>query len=121
MLAFEIYLNRKRLCVAGIGDEGVLAAIVDWVARKDRPTLSLHVGGLFATGEQHVSWINRKRLRLGDRVEVKVVEAKMVDKPKKRRPTDPALRLRARKRYVREMAKQLGWKIEMRPKPTTND
>jgi len=28
MRAFEVYLNSKRLCLAGIGDEGVLSTIV---------------------------------------------------------------------------------------------
>jgi hypothetical protein len=36
MRAFEVYLNRKRLCVAGIGDDGVLDTMVDHVVGKGR-------------------------------------------------------------------------------------
>ena len=32
MRSFNIYLNGEKLCAAGIGDNGVLATIVTWVA-----------------------------------------------------------------------------------------
>jgi hypothetical protein len=32
MIAFEIHLNGEKLCRAGIGDSGVLSAIVTWSA-----------------------------------------------------------------------------------------
>jgi hypothetical protein len=121
MRAFEIYLNRKKLCVAGVGNEGVLTAIVSWVTGRTAADLSLEVGGLISPVEAHLSWVRGRRLRVGDRVQVKVVEAKSVDKPKRRYRTDPVVRLRAQKRYVREMARQFGWKIEARSTPTTND
>ena len=31
MLAFEVYVNRKRVCVAGIGEVGALNTMVDHV------------------------------------------------------------------------------------------
>jgi hypothetical protein len=46
MRAFEVSLNGKKLCLAGIGDDGVLTAIVDWVTGRDRADLFLEVGGL---------------------------------------------------------------------------
>ena len=37
MRAFEVSINGKRACRAGVGDQGVLIAIVTW-ASKDLPT-----------------------------------------------------------------------------------
>ena len=34
MLAFEIHVNGKRLCTAGIGEFGVLAANLIWVGSE---------------------------------------------------------------------------------------
>ena len=48
MRAFRIYLNGKKLCLAGIGDDGVLSAIVNWVATDREGDLFLHVGGLLS-------------------------------------------------------------------------
>jgi hypothetical protein len=120
MRAFEVPLNGKKLCLAGIGDDGVLSAHVTWVAGKSGPELSLHVGGLIGPTGEHVSWEDR-RLRVDQRVVVRIVEASSVDKPKRRKRPDPARDLRAKRRYVREMAKQLGWKIVTRSKPRVND
>ncbi len=113
MRAFDISLNGKKLCRAGIGDDGVLTAIVNWVTtRKSSGDLFLEVGGLISPVEEHVSWVNQKPIQVGDTIQVTVVEAKSVDEPtNKPRPSEAVL-LKARKRYVRKMAKQFGWKIE---------
>lgn len=34
MRAFEVWLNGKKLCLAGIGDDGVLSVIANWVVGK---------------------------------------------------------------------------------------
>lgn len=116
MRAFEISLNGKKLCVAGIGDSGVLSAIVNWVARENTGDLFLDVGGLITPPDEHVSWIRQKRLQVGNRVQIKVIEAISVDRPKGRKRPDSGQLLRARKLYVRRMAKELGWKIQARPR-----
>jgi hypothetical protein len=121
MRAFEVSLNGKRLCLAGVGDDGVLSAIVNWVTRKGTGDLFLEVGGLISPAHEHVSWETQRRLRMGDSIRVKVVDASSVDRPKKRKKSDPAVLLKARKRYVRKMAQQLGWKTVVQSKPKTND
>ena len=110
MRAFKVTLNGKKLCLAGVGDRGVLTAIVDWVAHDRGEQLSLQVGGL--ANEAHLKWTGQKRLRVGDEIRVKIVEAASVDRPIKRRPINPAETLKAKKRYVRMIAKELGWKIQ---------
>jgi hypothetical protein len=110
MRAFKVSLNGKKLCLAGVGDRGVLTAIVDWVALDREEQLSLQVGGL--ANEEHLKWTGPKRLRAGDEIRVKIVEAISVDRPVKKKSIDPKETLRAKKRYVRMIAKELGWKIQ---------
>lgn len=113
MRAFKVSLNGKKLCLAGVGDRGVLSSIVNWVAGDAGADLFMEVGGL--ANEEHVAWINQKHLQVGDEIRVKIVEARSVDKPVEKRRTHPAETLKAKKRYVRMMAKELGWKIQARP------
>jgi len=70
----------------------------------------MEVGGL--ANEEHVAWVKQKHLSVGDEICVKVVEAGSVDGPTERRRIHPAEELKAQKRYVRMMAKKLGWKIQ---------
>jgi hypothetical protein len=116
MRAFDVYLNQKKLCRAGVGDDGVLSAIVNWVTGRDRGDLFPEVGGLISPQKQHVHWVRQKPLRVGDRIQVRIIETTLVDKPVKQPRTDPAVLLRAKKQYLRMMAKELGWKIQPRPK-----
>jgi hypothetical protein len=110
MRAFKVYLNRKRLCVAGIGDDGVLNTMVDYVAGHGRNEVYLRVGGLIVPTMDHVLWRNQK-LKTGDEVRVKIIESSSIDRPKERHRRDSKQELRAQKRYVREMARKLGWKV----------
>jgi len=110
MRAFKVLLNGKKLCLAGVGERGVLTAIVDWVSQDRGEHLSLHVGAL--ANETHLEWTRPQRLRVGDEIRVKIVETASVDKPIKIKPIDLAETLRAKKRYVRMTAKELGWKIQ---------
>ena|SRR5579864_37485 len=112
MRAFEIYLNGEKLCIAGMGDDGVLSAIVNWVTGRSRADLHLYVGALINPGKEHVTWIEQKHLNVGDEIRVKVVEANSVDEPMRRNPDETAKALEDRKQYVRRLAKELGIKME---------
>ena len=90
MTVFDVYLNNHKVCRAGVGRDGVLTAIVNWVKltgpaaatarRLKQPgeELRLHVGGL--RNDTHMSWSDRS-LELGDRVEVAVARAVHADAP----------------------------------------
>jgi hypothetical protein len=67
MRRFEVYLNGKKLCLAGIRDDGVLTAIVDWVTKKGRGNLHLSVAGLVSPVSEHVTWV-RQNLRICDEI-----------------------------------------------------
>lgn len=113
MRAFEVHLNNKKICVAGIGGDGVLTTIIDYVGGYGRGETALTVGGLISSKDEHVSWIKRRKLRKGDELLVKVVEVETVDNPRHRhRKTRDELR--ERKLYVRAAAKSFGWTISTR-------
>lgn len=87
MIGLAVYLNRKKLTVAGADDLAVLNAIVNAVGelgrstiplgKRGKPDLWLSVGGLTSrpggTEDEHLSWVRHKRLRVGDKITVKVV------------------------------------------------
>jgi hypothetical protein len=114
MLSFNVSLNGKKLCLAGIGKHGVLSAILTWAASDRGEDLFLHVGGL--ANEEHIDWIEQKRLlQVGDEIRVEICDAESVDAPIRKRRIDAAETLDGKKRYVRRIAKELGWKIQTDP------
>ena len=121
MPAFHVFLNGKKVSTAGVGDIGVLSANVTWVRRVQKETrnklpeeeLTLYVGGLIPSKGEHVHWLDQT-LQVGDEVRVTVTESAKVDKPRSRKRNNPGDELRRQKRYVRQMAKRFGWKIQTR-------
>ena len=94
MIAFEVHLNGRKLCTAGVGDHGVLTTNLAWVCRKGEHTrtrkphsveeeMTLDVGGLITPTEEHVRWQERT-VRVGDEVRIKVIEVAAVDRPQRR-------------------------------------
>lgn len=94
MIGLAVYLNRRKLTVAGAEDLGVLNAIVNAVGQlgkstariggRTTPDLWLSVSGLTQRSKQaddeHLRWIRMKRLRVGDKVTVQVVRTEQPDK-----------------------------------------
>src|SRR5689334_17615787 len=84
MRAFDVYLNGKRLCIAGIGEDGVLNAMVNCIVKNGADHMSMNVGGLKSSTEEHIRWnADRLMLGVGDEVLVKIIEAESVDKPQR--------------------------------------
>jgi hypothetical protein len=114
MLCFEVSLNGKKLCLAGVGESGVLSAIVSWVGglplspRKRGRTRAgqadLHVGGLYDREPHihvHPRWVGR-RLRLGDEVSIRIVQGTSPDEATEHTvQTDDEIREQQRKYYLR--------------------
>jgi hypothetical protein len=87
MIAFDVYLNGKKVCTAGGDDLTELSAAVYFFPRRHRrdnlgPTLA--VAGVAPRPEEFFEWAY-SRLRVGDKVQVKVVEAPRADKALHRR------------------------------------
>jgi hypothetical protein len=91
MLAIEVWVNGKRLTLAGAADLCVLSAIVSATGKlgessrgtkheKDKADISLRVGGLTSRPEgqedEHLTWVNGRRLGVGDEVKIKLMETK---------------------------------------------
>jgi hypothetical protein len=114
MPAFEVHLNGKKVCTAGLSGDGVLSAHLSWVRRKASrraPRLSLHVGGLDSSTWEHLVWHEALPVQIGDEVRIKVSTVARIDAPSARKKPDAVADLRARKSYVRKMARELGWKL----------
>ena len=101
MIVFEIFLNGRPVARAGAKDLGVLSTHVTGVGKlgplakgrgsKDRD-LHLSIGGLTTPKQApntHLSWLSVHRLKLGDEVRVKIIEAARADKPRSRKRADP--------------------------------
>jgi hypothetical protein len=111
MRAFQILLNGKRICLAGIPKDGVLTTTVTYVPFRKRRETRLYVGGLELPKNEHVFW-KEAILRTGDEVRIKIVETKTADKPLDRYPRDLAAEAEAEKRQARKLAKKFGWKVQ---------
>jgi hypothetical protein len=99
MIALEVSLNGKRVCIAGAEDLAVLSAHVSAsgklgkktvAARPDETTgeIFYSVGGLTGRGDPkkdvHLRWRSIKFLKVGDVIQVKVLETMKVDRPTSR-------------------------------------
>ncbi|HLH53636.1 MAG TPA: hypothetical protein VKY92_08470 [Verrucomicrobiae bacterium] len=88
MKAFEVHLNGKRVCIAGVGEFGVLTGIVSWRGMQpykdgtvpSADSLQLQVSGLTNPSGKKVGWTERD-IRVGDRIEIRVIDASAVDSP----------------------------------------
>jgi hypothetical protein len=88
MIAFEVYLNGEKLCTAGLGDLGVLSAILSW--RGTQPyqdgtapklaSLEFTISGLTSPAGDHVRWAE-PQVHLDDEIRIRVVETSQADEP----------------------------------------
>ena len=114
MRAYEVFLNGKRLCLAGIGKHGYVSAYITYVSEQNETDID--IVGLVASKRLYVRW-TRRPLRTGDEVRIKIVDRKTVDKFKKIGHVDTQDRVtELQKRMVRRMAKEFGWEMRERRK-----
>ena len=114
MTAFEVHLNGRKTCTAGLGEAGVVVSNVTWwrgvAQKKTKEDLAFRVSGLISQTRTHVDWFNC-RLAVGDEVKILVVEKSKVDRPKKKRPESKASRAKRERDYVEKKAAEFGWTI----------
>jgi hypothetical protein len=104
MLAFEVTLNGRRVCVAGAEDLSVLNTIISAAGRLGAKTvlarrgevgyeLFYSVGGLTSRPDPkkdvHLRWKSISPLKVGDVVSVKVVQVSKADRPRMRSRATP--------------------------------
>jgi hypothetical protein len=89
VICFEVSLNGERLCLASVGEAGVLTQILSWsvAAPEDRAPdyesdsapVHLQVGGM-TPNRKHVHWLGGLRdVHPGDSITIRVVEAERPD------------------------------------------
>jgi hypothetical protein len=96
MIALSVSLNGKHICTAGAEDLAVLSTIITATGKLGKKTVparpnDLHglagfsIGGLARTKNSkknvHMSWATASRLKVGDTIQVTILETIKVDKP----------------------------------------
>ena len=108
MLCFEVYRNGTKLCTAGIGEFGVLTAIMTLVSHRpeklalwrakgiedeEATNLNLRVGGLISSADPdqsaQLTWVNVD-LSCGDDIRIRVIESPHADSPTARPRDEPS-------------------------------
>ena len=103
MIAFEVTLNGKRVCIAGAEDLGVLSVSLSACGRLGKKTVPARpeetcdifysVGGLTsrrnAKKDVHLDWKSIEPLSPGDIIQVRVIETEKVDRAKSRSKAKP--------------------------------
>jgi hypothetical protein len=123
MIALKVAHNGEPVCVAGIGDLGVISSHVTWVHSLDyrtetegepseRVELSLHVGGLHTPMEEHRTW-DTPSIKVGDAVTVEIIETDNITPHSDARTNEQIRDAHAQdeRDYVRRKAREYGWTI----------
>ena len=83
MICFEVNINGQKVCLAGVGDNGVLSIMTTFFASSEMQKTDFRVGGSIkvdAETSQQMDWVHRE-LAVGDVLTVKIVEADNYDLP----------------------------------------
>ena len=80
MIAYEISVNGKRICIAGTAPlNRVLGASLSWT-HHDSDRLTFDVGGIPAETDQHFRY-NVPEITVGDEIVIRIVETDQIDEP----------------------------------------
>jgi len=123
MIAFEVSIDGRKQCTAGVTDLGVTSVIASWVRRISRdPTsgqpipdsfeeeLTLDVGGLAHDPDGapvRVEWL-RQFLKPGQQITLVVVETGEADPPQTRKREDPAWARQRQREYYERLKREYG-------------
>jgi hypothetical protein len=102
MIAFVVSVNGQRVGTIGVGDSGVLSAIVRWAGRAGKAgDLGLDIGGLDTRTDEHIRWPHPPEIKVGDMITIQVIEADTVDMPTDRKT--PAQLREEEREFLTEM------------------
>ena len=96
MLAFELFVDDRRICLAGMEDWAVMSVILSAVRRRhqdpdDSGRLDISAGGLSETGADgaayHARW-EKVDLAVGSKVVINLIETDQPDPPVRRYRSD---------------------------------
>lgn len=85
MLAFDVCVNGKRLCLAGTAPNDMFSTIISWTCRSPN-LIEFNVGGI-ASGDPQVQidWTT-PRISIGDEITIRLVDSDTFDESGERRP-----------------------------------
>jgi hypothetical protein len=123
MIAFEISIDGRKTCTAGVSDLGVTSVMASWVRRVSRdPTsgepipgrfeeeLTLDVGGLTHDPDGasvNLRWLQQS-LQVGQLITVAVVETEEADSPRTRDREDPTWIAQRKREYYERLKREYG-------------
>lgn len=111
MTAFEVHLNGRKTCTAGLGEAGVVASNMTWwsgvAQKKMKGALEFRVSGLISWTCTRVDRFSR-RLPVGGEVKIVVIKKSKVDCPKKKPAESKASRSKRERDYVETKAAEFG-------------
>ena len=112
MKAFRVSVNNGPAITAGVPHDGAVHAILGIVTgptsgkQRKRDDLSLRLSGLNGLTHEHYNWLGRA-LRVGDEILVTVVDVEHADRPAEMHKDDPDLLIKAKKRTLQALKKDL--------------
>ena len=113
MKAIEISWNGKVVCQAGLPKNGNLSAIVNLIrkpvsSKKKNWMSSLSVGGLSVeNGDYRFLRFFEKNMTEKDMVSLRIVEVEKTSRPKSQYVETKLERSKAKKKYLKELTKEL--------------
>jgi hypothetical protein len=122
MIVFEVQINGQVVCIAGVGDLGVLTAILKWVRREPNncpegldieewsaQELDLSIGGTVGHGKhghQFLDWIRDHRVSVGDEIKIKILDQPECDSPVAKRIETSEFVQERKREYLEELKKE---------------
>lgn len=124
MICFEVRVNGKVVCTAGVGDLGVLTAILTWVKREpsDCPEglettewseqqLDLNIGGSIGHGKhghEFLDWIDHQGMSVGDEVAIRILDQPHCDPPSAKRIDTSEFVQESKRQYLAKLKKEFA-------------
>jgi len=82
MLAFKVIVNGQLHCTMGMGPTGSMHAFIGWSeVTHGRCFADLRLSGLTDRGDEQWIWPSVDDLKIGDKIEIEIVEIDDVDPP----------------------------------------
>jgi hypothetical protein len=121
MICFEIHINGKKVCTAGVDSPyGVLTSILTWVRRDLRQfqlekrgkiqeeEINFDVGGHISHGKndhENLKWI-KESLSIGDEITIRIIDLDKSDEPLERKRSDPDFVEKQKRKYFEKLKEE---------------
>jgi hypothetical protein len=115
VIGFELKINGKLICSAGVGGLQFLTASLTWMKRKEEE-LNVSVGGMAfqANGDrEEVRWVNQP-VASGDEIVIRILDRLEYDEPVQRLPSNPNQERETMRQILESLKRQLGGGEEMK-------